>query len=125
MREQYSSYDECVAFFKDAQKNNPNLFQVRTIGTTWEDREIIAVSVTKNVDNHLDKPALFFTGTVHAREWIGIELSISFAKYIIEHIDYDPQLNEILDRATLYMVPCANPDGFEYSKKSFFILEKE
>ena len=124
MREQYSSYDECVEFFKEAEISNPNLFKVQTIGKTWENREIIAVSVTKNIDKHLDKPALFFTGTIHAREWIGIELSISFAKYIIEHIDYDPQLNEILDRATLYMVPCANPDGFEYSRNHFSFWRK-
>ncbi len=124
MRQQYSSYDECVDFFKQAQITNPSLFKVESIGKTWEDREIIAVSITKNIDKHLDKPALFFTGTIHAREWIGIELSLSFAKYILDHIDYDPQLNAILDRATLYMVPCANPDGFEYSRNHFSFWRK-
>ncbi|MCW8894810.1 MAG: M14 family metallopeptidase [Sulfurimonas sp.] len=124
MRQQYSSYDECVEFFKQAQKTNPDLFKVEFIGTTWEDREIIAVSITKNIDKHLQKPALFYTGTIHAREWIGIELSLSFAKYILEHIDYDPQLNAILDRSTLYMVPCANPDGFEYSRNHFSFWRK-
>ncbi|MDQ1244950.1 MAG: hypothetical protein QG565_1291 [Campylobacterota bacterium] len=124
MRQQYSSYGECVEFFKNAQKSSPNLFKVESIGKTWEDRDIIAVSITKNVDTHLEKPALFYTGTIHAREWIGIELSLSFAKYIIEHIDYDPQLNSILDRTTLYMVPCANPDGFEYSRNHFSFWRK-
>ncbi|MBL0708861.1 MAG: peptidase [Sulfurimonas sp.] len=124
MRQQYSSYDECIAFFKEAQKNNPDLFKVQTIGKTWENRDIIAVSITKEVKKHSDKPALFFTGTIHAREWIGIELSMSFAKHIMEHIEYDPQLNKILDRATLYMVPCANPDGFEYSRNHFSFWRK-
>jgi len=124
LREQYTSYDECVAFFKSAQKTNPNLFKVEVIGKTWEEREIIAVSITKNVDTNKDKPALFYTGTIHAREWIGIELSLSFAQYILEHIDYDPQLNTILDTATLYMVPCANPDGFEYSRNHFSFWRK-
>jgi len=124
LRQQYSSYDECVDFFKAAQISNPDLFKVESIGKTWEDRDIIAVSITKNIEKHLDKPALFFTGTIHAREWIGIELSLSFAKYILDHIDYDPQLNAILDRATLYMVPCANPDGFEYSRNHFSFWRK-
>ncbi|MFT5660942.1 MAG: carboxypeptidase T [Sulfurimonas sp.] len=124
MREQYSSYNECVEFFNEAQKSRPNLFKVQTIGKTWEDRDIVAVSITKDVDTNKDKPALFYTGTIHAREWIGIELSLSFAKYILEHIDYDPQLNAILDRTTLYMVPCANPDGFEYSRKHFSFWRK-
>jgi len=124
LRQQYSSYNECVDFFKFAQTTNPNLFKVESIGKTWEDRDIIAVSISKNIDTHLEKPALFYTGTIHAREWIGIELSLSFAKYILEHIDYDPQLNALLDRSTLYMVPCANPDGFEYSRNHFSFWRK-
>ncbi len=124
MRQQYSSYSECTHFFKQAAVSNPDLFQVESIGTTWEDREIIAVIITKDVKKHSQKPALFYTGTIHAREWIGIELSLSFAKYILEHIDYDPQLNALLDRSTLYMVPCANPDGFEYSRNHFSFWRK-
>jgi len=124
LRQQYTSYNECVDFFKSAQKTNPNLFKVESIGKTWEDRDIIAVSITKDVKTNKDKPALFYTGTIHAREWIGIELSLSFAKYILDHIDYDPQLNAILDRTTLYMVPCANPDGFEYSRNHFSFWRK-
>ena len=124
MRQQYTSYDECVSFFKDAQQKYSDLLQVKTIGRTWEDREIIAVVITKKVESHKEKPALFYTGTIHAREWIGIELSLSFSKYILEHIDYDPQLNKIFDNTTLYMVPCANPDGFEYSRNHFSFWRK-
>jgi carboxypeptidase T len=124
LREQYSSYNDCVDFFKAAQKTNPNLFKVETIGKTWEERDIIAVSITKNVEENKNKPALFYTGTIHAREWIGIELSLAFGQYILEHIDYDPQLNAILDKSTLYMVPCANPDGFEYSRNHFAFWRK-
>jgi len=124
LRQQYSSYDECIAFFEAAQKSNPDLFKVQSIGKTWEDRDILAVTVTKNVQQHQAKPALFYTGTIHAREWIGIELSLAFGQYILDHIAYDPQLNALLDRATLYMIPCANPDGFEYSRNHFSFWRK-
>jgi len=124
VRQQYSSYQECVDFFTQAQKTHPNLFKIESIGKTWEERDIIAVTITKNVATNLEKPALFYTGTIHAREWIGIELSLSFAKYILEHIEYDPILNTILDKSTLYMVPCANPDGFEYSRNHFSFWRK-
>ena len=124
MRQQYTSYDECVDFFKAAQKSNPKLFKVEVIGKTWENRDIIAVTVSADVEKADKKPALFYTGTIHAREWIGIELSLSFAKYIQEHIDYDPRLKRILKSTTLYMVPCANPDGFEYSRNHFSFWRK-
>jgi len=124
LRQQYSSYDECVAFFKGLENQYPNLFKVNIIGKTWENREIIEVTITKDIESHKEKPALFYTGTIHAREWIGIELAISFAKYIVEHIDYDPKLNEYLNSSTLYIVPCANPDGYEYSREHFSFWRK-
>jgi len=124
LRQQYTSYAECVDFFKQAQKSNPNLVKVESIGKTHEDRDIIAVSITNDVKKDKKKPALFYTGTIHAREWIGIELSLAFAKYILEQAEYDPQLNAILDRTTLYMVPCANPDGFEYSRNHYAFWRK-
>lgn len=124
MREQYKSYQETVDFFYQAQERYPDIFCVDVIGKTWEERDIIVVTVSKDLETADAKPALFYTGTVHAREWIGIELSVGFAEYILEHIDYDPFLNEALSRATLYMVPCANPDGFEFSRTHFSFWRK-
>ncbi len=124
MRQQYSSYQDCIDFFQSAQAQKSNLFKVEYIGTTWEERNILCVTITKDVDMAHTKPALFYTGTIHAREWIGIELSLTFAKYILDHIDYDPQLNVLLSRATLYMIPCANPDGYEYSRTHFSFWRK-
>ncbi len=124
MRQQYSSYDECVAYFRSIEKKYPNLIEVNVVGKTWEDREIIEVTITKDVKKHKEKPALFYTGTIHAREWIGIELALAFAKYVVEHIDYDPKLNDYLNSSTLYIVPCANPDGFEFSRNHFSFWRK-
>ena len=124
MRQQYSSYEECIDFFESATRSHPDLFKTEYIGTTWEGRKILCVTICDGVETADEKPALFYTGTIHAREWIGIELAIAYAKYLIEHIDYDPQLRTLLQRATFYMVPCANPDGFEYSRNHFSFWRK-
>ena len=124
MREQYKSYQECVEFFYHAQASFPNNFKVETIGKTWEGRDIIVVTISKDLENADAKPALFYTGTIHAREWIGIELSVKFAQHILEHMAYDPLLNSALSKATLYMVPCANPDGFEFSRTHYSFWRK-
>ena len=124
MRQQYTSYQECTEFFNKAQQSSPDIFRVQSIGKTWEERDILAITISKGMQNADTKPALFFTGTIHAREWIGIELAMAYARYVLERIDYDPQLNQLLERATFYMVPCANPDGFEYSRKHFSFWRK-
>lgn len=124
MRQQYISYPECVEFFKEAEKSHPDLFQVTTIGKTWEERDIILVTISKDMKNAESNPALFYTGSIHAREWVGIELAVGYARHLIAHIDFDPQLNQMLERSTFYIVPCANPDGFEYSRKHFSFWRK-
>jgi hypothetical protein len=124
LRQQYVSYQECVDFFKDAQRTHPDIFRVESIGKTWEERDIIAVTISMGMEEADIKPALFYTGTIHAREWIGTELAIAYARYVLEHIEYDPHLQQLLSRATFYMVPCANPDGFEYSRKHFSFWRK-
>ena len=124
MRQQYISYQECVDFFREAEKSHPDLFRVTTIGKTWEERDMIVVTVSKDMENADTNPALFYTGSIHAREWVGIELAVGYGRHLLEHIDFDPQLNQMLERSTFYIVPCANPDGFEYSRNHFSFWRK-
>ncbi len=124
MKQLYHSYDEALEIFNSLKENRPDIFDVEIIGKTWEKRDIIALTITKDIQNASNKPALFYTGTIHAREWIGIELAIAFAKYVDENLEYDLLLKEVLESSTIYMVPCANPDGFEYSREHFSFWRK-
>ena len=105
-------------------KRRPDLFAVEVIGQTWEKRDIIAVTISQDVRKAHEKPARFYTGTIHAREWIGLELAIGFAQYVDRNIAYDHDVQQALAHAAIYMVPCANPDGFEYSRNHFSFWRK-
>ena len=124
MKQLYHSYEEATALFRELANRRPDLFAVEVIGQTWEKREIIAVTISQNVQQAHEKPALFYTGTIHAREWIGLELAIGFAQYVDRNIAYDHDLRQVLAAAAVYMVPCANPDGFEYSRNHFSFWRK-
>ncbi|HHS92841.1 MAG TPA: peptidase, partial [Campylobacterales bacterium] len=124
MKRQYKSYEEGCTFLAECVKKYPDLIKIETIGKTWEDREILLATVSLNVAYADLKPALFYTGTVHAREWIGHELAIEFIDYILQNYRSNPEILEVLTRNTLYMIPCANPDGFEYSRKHFSFWRK-
>lgn len=124
MKKQYFSYKETIEFLDEASKDYPDLIKVQSIGETWEGRPIMLATISLDVKNADKKPALLYTGTIHAREWIGIELANSFIKYIIENHQFNPKLQEALTRNTLYIVPCLNPDGFEYSRTHFSFWRK-
>lgn len=124
MKRQYKSYEEGCHFLYEAVREYPDLIKIETIGKTWEDRDILLATVSLNVAYADLKPALFYTGTMHAREWIGHELAIEFVDYILKHYRSNPEVLEVLTRNTLYIVPCGNPDGFEYSRKHFSFWRK-
>lgn len=124
MKKQYFSYKETMEFLDDAARDYPDLIKVQSIGETWEGRPIMLATISLDVHNADKKPALLYTGTIHAREWIGIELANSFIKYIIDNYQFNPKLQDALTRNTLYIVPCLNPDGFEYSRTHFSFWRK-
>lgn len=124
MKQQYKSYKESRNFFIECAKNYPDIVKVQDIGQSWEERDIILATVSLNVAYADFKPALLFTGTVHAREWIGNELAIAFVDYLLKNYKHNPQILKILTYNTLYIVPCLNPDGFEYSRKHFSFWRK-
>ena len=124
MKQQYISYQETIDFLKQAMGEHPNLIRLQSIGKTWEGRPIMMVTLSQDVAYADEKPAVLYTGTIHAREWIGIELATAFVRYIISNYKSDPRLLHALTRNTLYMVPCLNPDGFEYSRRHFSFWRK-
>jgi len=124
MKQQYKSYQEGCAFLEECVQKHPDLITVENIGTTWEDRPILLATISLHVAYANLKPALLYTGTAHAREWIGHELAINFIDYLLNNYENNPEIIETLTYNTLYIVPCLNPDGFEYSRKHFSFWRK-
>jgi len=115
---QYKSYKQICDFLEVCVQKYPDLIKIKFIGKTWEDRKIMLATVSFDVKNSRFKPALFYTGCVHAREWIGGELSVAFIDFLLK------TKPKILDKVVLYIVPVLNPDGFEYSRLHFSAWRK-
>ncbi len=124
MKQQYKSYQQTCDFLKNCVKNYPDIISVQSIGKTWEDRDILVATISLNVENADLKPAMLYTGTIHAREWIGNELAVSFIDYLLSNYSSNPKVLKTLTKNTLYIVPCLNPDGFEYSRTHFSFWRK-
>jgi carboxypeptidase T len=124
LKQQYKSYPQTQEFLEECIEKYPHLIKVQSIGKTWENRDIMLATLSLDLEYAHLKPALFYTGTIHAREWIGNELAVSFIDYILKNHDKNPKILEILSKNTLYIVPCANPDGFEYSRNHFSFWRK-
>ncbi len=124
MKQQYKSYGQTCDFLKQCVKDYPDIISIQSIGKTWENRDIMLATISLDVQNADLKPAMLYTGTIHAREWIGNELAVSFIGYLLSNYATNPKILRTITKNTLYIVPCLNPDGFEFSRSHFSFWRK-
>jgi hypothetical protein len=67
--EAYHSYEDHVAFLDDLQASFPDNSARITAGTSFEGREIEGIHLYGSAGPGTN-PAVYFHGTVHAREWV-------------------------------------------------------
>lgn len=84
----------------------------RTVGN----REIWAVKISDNVGtDETSEPEVLYIGLQHAREAIGGASMIFFMQYLCENYATDARVKNLVDNRQIYIVPCMNPDGWEYN----------
>jgi murein tripeptide amidase MpaA len=57
------------------------------------------------------KPAVYFHGTVHAREWISAMVVEYLTYKLVEDYGSDPTVNHMLEKFDFFIIPFVNPDG--------------
>ncbi len=117
----WRSYDEPGGYrdqMHELANNYPGVTKLVRIGTTLQGREILALKVTQGARGQRDgrRPAVLFSATQHAREWIATEIDRRLMYHYIEGwANEDPQIVKLLQQTELWFVPVMNPDGYQYS----------
>jgi hypothetical protein len=106
--------DQLVA----ASKTYPGVTKLVKLGTTYQGRDILALKVTQGARGQKDgsRPAVIFSATQHAREWIATEVTRRLMNsYLTRWAADDPQVKKLLQSTELWFVPVLNPDGYQYT----------
>jgi len=111
----YHSYQELAADLGILQLSYPRLARLFKIGTTLENRKILALKISDNVSLDEDEPEVLFLGCHHAREWISVEVPLLLARYLLENYAADARIRRIVNQSEVWVVPLVNPDGLEYT----------
>jgi murein tripeptide amidase MpaA len=83
--------------------------EVVTYGQSYECRDLKLMKISKP-GGRSKKPAVFIESNTHAREWV----ANAVATYLINEL-LTGTLTKRLDEFDFYIVPVANPDGYEFS----------
>jgi len=89
---------------------------VFNIGNSYESRPIEGIKITSSSGS--SKRSIVIDGGIHAREWIA-PAAVIYAIDQLSHSDpsspFYTDVNWLLSHYDVYLLPCINPDGYEYT----------
>ncbi len=121
----YHSFDEPDLGIQDQlvqmATDYPDLINMESIGVSIQQRPILALCLTSKghgkslKHNRCKKPEVLFLATHHAREWVATQMAMRLIKYFVQNYGSDDRVTQLLDTTKIWIVPVANPDGYQYT----------
>ena len=62
------------------------------------------------------KPAMWIDGGMHAREWISPSVTTYLLRKLLDDRKNKFSNRHLIDKLDWYILPLANPDGYEWSR---------
>nr|WP_211340178.1 M14 family metallopeptidase [Solirubrobacter pauli] len=115
--EVFKSYDEIKADFEKAAKKYWPIAKLVNLGKSGRGKDIVGIKISLGAPLTRDgsKPAVLYIGAQHAREWITPEMNRRLMHYLLENYTRDRKVRELINTRELWIVPVANPDGYDYT----------
>lgn len=103
----YEQYDSIMQHFQSAY---PSLCQLTEIGKSVLGRSLYYLKISSNVQQHLSKPVVMYSSTMHGDEIAPYAIMLHLIDYIL-HNHSQPQIKTLTDSCEFWICPLANPDG--------------
>jgi len=115
----YHTYDEIRTWFQQLSTTYPTLVTwVNSTGTSSGGRALFAVRLFDRANAPTRQPQrrIFWTGQIHAREWIAGATVQGLTNEIIQNFqNRDPLFVGLLATTEIIVLPIVNPDGYVYT----------
>ncbi|KAK2164244.1 hypothetical protein LSH36_67g04021 [Paralvinella palmiformis] len=85
------------------------------IGSSYEGRPLIGIKIALGTTVEGYKPKIWISAGVHAREWISHTSALYIVNMLIQKFDEDPYVHHLVESYEWYILPCVNPDGYNYT----------
>ncbi|MBL7739101.1 MAG: T9SS type A sorting domain-containing protein [Chitinophagaceae bacterium] len=115
----YYSYAQMVTAMDNLVTAYPSLVQKTSLGKSVENRDIWCIKISDNAGtDETGEPEVLYMGLQHAREAIGGSSMIFFMQYLCENYTVNSRIKDLVDNREIYIIPCMNPDGWEYNRST-------
>lgn len=107
----YPTYAVYLEMMQDFASRYPELCRLDTIGYSVEDRLILSLKISDNVEENEAEPVFFYSSSIHGDELTGFVLMLRLADTLLSGYGKDAELTALVDQVQIYINPLANPDG--------------
>jgi carboxypeptidase T len=115
----YYSFAQMEAAMATLVAAYPALAQRVSLGESHENRDIWCIKISDQVTtDETNEPEVLFIGVQHAREAIGGSSMIFLMQYLCENYATNPDVKDLVDNREIFIIPCMNPDGWEYNRNN-------
>ena len=125
----YDGPDGLRQYMYDLEAANEDILDLEVIGTTYgtdpegdgpntprSHRAAVVRERRRGRRRRGSKPAVLYSSTIHAREWIATEVNRRLLEWFIKGWrEEKPDVVNILDSTELWFVLVQNPDGYQYT----------
>ncbi|VDM38555.1 unnamed protein product [Toxocara canis] len=111
---EYYSYDEIVEWMRKLQRLHLRYVRLISIGTTHERRNIYGLII--GAKRSSDARIVWIDAGIHAREWASVHTALYFIQQFVSGYEKDAKITEYVNMLNIYIFPCLNPDGYEYTR---------
>jgi len=109
--DKYPTYQQYLDIMAKFQADYPQLCKVEEFGTSVNNRKLLAVKISDNVDIHEKEPAFLYMSSIHGDELTGYMLLLRLADYLLSNYKKDTLVTKLVDNIEIWLNPLANPDG--------------
>lgn len=116
----YPTYGAYLATMDTFQHRFPNLCKIDTVlAQTPDGHMILAAHISNDLNNRGNKPAFWYSSTIHGDEPVGYYIMLHLIHYILNNYNTDEQVRNLVDNVDIWITPIENPDGtYHYSDNS-------
>jgi murein tripeptide amidase MpaA len=108
----YFSNEEIQAQLQAWAVSYPTLVTLIQIGQSYNGLPLWLIAITnKATGEHSTKPSMWIDANIHATELAGSTVAMYIIEHLIQAYGKEDRVDRLLNRAAIYVVPRANPDG--------------
>ena len=101
---------------ENLSRNFPHIVHMFSIGKSYEGRDIWAIRISDNPSLYeSQEPTVWFDALHHAREAMSGESLLLFAEWLVNYYAVDPTVTRLIHSRNILLIPCVNPDGYDYN----------